>query len=117
MPLIDFKLSLLSGQYDVNKTEEKRAYIAAALKVIAEAESASVKEDLLKIVRDKTGTTYEALKRDLENAPAQPRSETRIERKLDDGSDRVVKACRFILASVLFHGEICEEFRHFECQF
>ena len=110
MPLIDFKLSLLSGQYDVNKTEEKRAYIAAALKVIAEAESASVKEDLLKIVRDKTGTTYEALKRDLENAPAQPRSETRIERKLDDGSDRVVKACRFILASVLFHAKYAKNF-------
>ena len=110
MPLIDFKLSLLSGQYDVNKTEEKRAYTAAALKVIAEAESASVKEDLLKIVRDKTGTTYEALKRDLENAPAQPRSETRIERKLDDGSDRVVKACRFILASVLFHAKYAKNF-------
>ena len=110
MPLIDFKLSLLSGQYDVNKTEEKRAYIAAALKVIAEAESASVKEDLLKIVRDKTGTTYEALKRDLENAPAQPRSETRIERKMDDGSDRVVKACRFILASVLFHAKYAKNF-------
>lgn len=110
MPLIDFKLSLLSGQYNVNKTEEKRAYIAAALKVIAEAESASVKEDLLKIVRDKTGTTYEALKRDLENAPAQPRSETRIERKLDDGSDRVVKACRFILASVLFHAKYAKNF-------
>lgn len=110
MPLIDFKLSLLSGQYDVNKTEEKRAYIAASLKVIAEAESASVKEDLLKIVRDKTGTTYEALKRDLENAPAQPRSETRIERKLDDGSDRVVKACRFILASVLFHAKYAKNF-------
>ena len=110
MPLIDFKLSLLSGQYDVNKTDEKRAYTAAALKVIAEAESASVKEDLLKIVRDKTGTTYEALKRDLENAPAQPRSETRIERKLDDGSDRVVKACRFILASVLFHAKYAKNF-------
>lgn len=110
MPLIDFKLSLLDRQFDVNKTEEKRAYTAAALKVIAEAESESVKEELLKIVRDKTGTTYEALKRDLENAPVRPETERRVERKIDDGSDRLIKACRFVLASVLFHAKYAKNF-------
>lgn len=110
MPLIDFKLSLLDRQFDVSKTEEKRAYTAAALKVIAEAESESVKEELLKIVRDKTGTTYEALKRDLENAPVRPETERRVERKIDDGSDRLIKACRFVLASVLFHAKYAKNF-------
>lgn len=110
MPLIDFKLSLLDRQFDVSKTEEKRAYTAAALKVIAEAESESVKEELLKIVRDKTGTTYEALKRDLENAPVRPETEKRVERKIDDGSDRLIKACRFVLASVLFHAKYAKNF-------
>ena len=75
MPLIDFKLSLLDKQFDITKTEEKRAYISAALKIINEEESASVKEDLLKTVRDKTGTTYEALKRDLDNSPTQPKAD------------------------------------------
>lgn len=111
MPLIDFKLSLLDRQFDVSKTEEKRAYIAEALKIIAEAGSASVKEDLLKTVRNKTGTTYEALKRDLDNTPAHPQQERRVERKrAEDGADRVIKACRFILASVLFRAKYAKNF-------
>lgn len=110
MPLIDFKLSLLDKQFDITKTEEKRAYISAALKIINEEESASVKEDLLKIVRDKTGTTYEALKRDLDNSPTQPKADIIVERKVDDGSDKIVKACRFILASVLFKAKYAKNF-------
>src|SRR5699024_5313042 len=48
MPLIDFKMEVARREFDLSKTEERRGYIAAALKVIAEAESESVKEDLLK---------------------------------------------------------------------
>lgn len=110
MPLIDFKLSLLDKQFDITKTEEKRAYISAALKIINEEESASVKEDLLKTVRDKTGTTYEALKRDLDNSPTQPKADIIVERKVDDGSDKIVKSCRFILASVLFKAKYAKNF-------
>ena len=36
MPLIDFKLQVQKHGLDLTKTEDKRAYIAAALKVIAE---------------------------------------------------------------------------------
>lgn len=112
MPLIDFKMEVARRQYDLTKTEDRRSYIAAALKVIAEAESESVKEDLLKRLRDQTGMTYESLKRDLENEPELPRAaEQAPEPALrEDGADRLVKARRFILASVLFGAKYAKNF-------
>ena len=111
MPLIDFKMEVASRQFDLSKTEEKRNYISAALKVIAEAESESVKEDLLKKLRDETGMTYESLRRDLDNTPAENREKEISEPVLrEDGSDGIVKACRFLLASVLFGAKYAKNF-------
>ena len=111
MPLIDFKLRVAEHGYDISKTEDKRSYTADALKIIAEAESESVKEDLLKQLRDRTGTTYESLKRDLENVPAAEAKQGEPEPVLrEDGADREVKACRFILASVLFGARYAKNF-------
>lgn len=111
MPLIDFKMQVQKHGLDLAKTEDKRAYIAAALKVVAEAESESVKEDLLKSLRDETGVTYESLRRDLENVPLQ-KTETEIREPVhrEDGSDGKLKACRFILASVLFGAKYAKNF-------
>ena len=111
MPLIDFKLRVAEHGYDLTKTEDKRSYIADALKVIASAESESVKEDLLKQLRDRTGTTYESLKRDLENVPAAEEKQGEPEPALrEDGADREIKACRFVLASVLFGARYAKNF-------
>ena len=109
MPLVDFKLDVLSRRFDLSKTEERRAYTAEALKVIAGEESASVREDLLKALRDKTGTTYESLRRDLENAPAAPASPPEPALR-EDHADRLRKACRFILASLLFDAKYARGF-------
>lgn len=111
MPLVDFKLDVLSRRYDLSRTEEKHAYIAEALKVIGQERSASVREDLLKTLRDKTGTTYESLKRDLENEPEapQPAAEPAAAPR-EDNADRLVKACRFILASMLFGAKYAKDF-------
>lgn len=111
MPLIDFKMEVARRQFDLSKTEEKRNYISAALKVIAEAESESIKEDLLKKLRDETGMTYESLRRDLDNTPAENREKEISEPVLrEDGSDGIVKACRFLLASVLFGAKYAKNF-------
>ena len=97
MPLIDFKLEVVRRKHDLTKTEGKRACIAESLKVIAEAESESVKEDLLKQLRDSTGVTYESLKRDLQSAEeGVPRPES------PDPA--------FILASVLFGAKYAKKF-------
>lgn len=111
MPLIDFKLEILRRRYDLTKTEDKRNYIAESLKVIGEADSASLREDLLKQVRDRTGVTYESLRRDLDNLSDEPaKVQAEPPQSKDDGADRTVKACRFILASVLFGAKYAKNF-------
>ena len=109
MPLIDFKLKAAKGTLDVSKTEDKRKYVAEALKIIRTADSAAEQEDLLKSLRDQTGITYESLKRDLNslpkaNAPAPP---ARPQRK--DESSVQIKASRFVVAAFLFGAKFALE--------
>ncbi len=109
MPLIDYKIHALERKYDLSRTEDKRRFVAEALKVVASAESESVKEELLKRLRDKTGITYHALERDLHGAAKETEKEesasvparTQIA-ETAGGADRTVKAVRFILAAKLF---------------
>ncbi len=110
MPLIDYKMHAVERKYDLSRSEEKRKYVAEALKVVSEAESESVKEELLKKLRDQTGITYHALERDLHNVkkttatePLTPhlQEQTRIV-ETASGTDKRVKAVRFILAAKLF---------------
>ena len=111
MPLVDFKLEALARRYDLKNTEQRREYTAQALRVIAGEESASVREDLLKQLRDRTGTTYESLRRDLENAPRGQEPAPAPEAKpREDGADRLRKACRFLLAAVLFGAKYAKNF-------
>ncbi len=114
MPLIDFKLEAARRKYDLGKTEERRAYIAEALKIIREADSESLKEDLLKQLRDRTGVTYESLRRDLDSAPAPapapvelPKADPALQ---GDGADRLTRARRFVLAAVLFGARYAKNF-------
>ena len=104
MPLIDFKLDVLKKTYDLNTVDGKRKYVASAVRVIKESPYASEQEDLLKTVRDLTGVTMEALKRDLYNAEAPKETEPdepeiNKERTVDD---KIVLASRFVLASYIF---------------
>ena len=108
MPLIDFKIHYIEQKYDLSDTAEKRQFLAEALKIVDTAESESVKEELLKKLRDKTGVTYHALEKDLQNiasvggevtvtaVPKQNINETVV------GVDKFLKAKRFILAAKLF---------------
>ncbi len=109
MPLVDYKIFSLERKYDLTKTEDKRAFLAEALKVVAEAESESVKEELLKRLRDKTAISYHALERDLQKAkkekPQEEKKETFEQTRIAEtqsGADKSVKAIRFILAAKLF---------------
>ena len=111
MPLVDYKLHAIERKYDLSRTEEKRAFVKEALRVVATTESASVKEELLKKLRDKTGLTYQSLERDLENLPKEEKAEEtpadtdRMIKEVASGSDKIEKAERFILASKLFSVE------------
>ncbi|MBE5756174.1 MAG: DNA primase [Clostridiales bacterium] len=107
-PLIDFKLDILEKTFDINSTEGKRKYIQGALKVIKESQSNSEQEELLKRLRDKTGITYESLKRELESIengkPKVERVET-VELK-----EKNYEAERFLLSSVIFSKPFLKEF-------
>ena len=109
-PLIDFKLDILRRTYDLNTVDGKRKFTSNAIRVIRESPSPAEQEDLLKIVRDLTGTTFEALKRELYSAP-----QKEIERKEetpqfnDNVGDKTALASRFVLASYLFNKHFARE--------
>ena len=111
LPLADYKLHSLERKYDLQKSEDKRAYAKEAVAVIKESTpSAAEREDLLKIVRDKTGITYQSLSRDMEayqptNREISPPQERR---EFRDKSDGIRKASRFILAANLFHASCAD---------
>ena len=113
MPLIDYRLHSLERNYDLSKTEGKRRFISAALKIVKTAESESVKEELLKKLRDKTNVSYSALERDLQNAKSETEeSEEAPKEKLAEaaaGTDKQQKAKRFILAAKLFAAPYAKE--------
>lgn len=102
MPLIDFKLHALRSQYDLTKSEEKRKFVADALKVIKTADSATEQEDLLKTLRDITGFTYESLKRDLNTSPKEDKPEPQNPPVRKDSATVSERASRFIIAAYLF---------------
>lgn len=106
MPLIDYRLHALEGRFDLNRTEDKRRFITSALKIVKTVESASVREELLKKLRDKTNVSYSALERDLQSVKAETEEESSLPREqlseVAAGADKQQKAKRFILAAKLF---------------
>lgn len=106
MPLIDYRLHALERKFDLTKTEDKRRFVNEALKIVKSAESESLREELLKKLRDRTGITYYALERDLKNLKedGEPKTAQPTERLVEaqSGADKQQKAKRFILAAKLF---------------
>ncbi|MBQ8658316.1 MAG: DNA primase [Clostridia bacterium] len=114
MPLIDYKIHALERKYDIKKSEEKRQFLSEALKVVKTAESETVKEELLKKLRDKTGITYQSLERDLSSVKKEQKQEMPTPKttivEAGQGSDKNVKAARFILAAKLFSATYAQSF-------
>ena len=102
MPLIDFRLLAARRKYDLNKTDEKREYVAEALTIVKDAESATEREELLRRISAETGVSTASLARDLENVPkiVAPQTPQAVPVKGDDaGLEK--KAARFVLAACL----------------
>jgi len=110
MPLIDFKLDLLRRTYDVNTVDGKRKYVTMALNVVRESASSAEQEDLLKVIRDQTKITFEALKRELYSLEQKPREQKVDQMRFNDNvGDRATLASRFVLASYLFDKAYAKE--------
>lgn len=103
LPLIDFKLTVLKKTYDLSTSEGKRKYAAAAMAVIRESPSAAEQEDLIKQVRDSTGYTFEALRRELySESHINPPLPPDLTATVADAGDKVTMASRFVLYACLF---------------
>ncbi|MBQ7643099.1 MAG: DNA primase, partial [Clostridia bacterium] len=104
MPLVDYKLYKLSKNYDLTDVSSKRKYIAEAVKIIAQSKSESEKEELLRKLGKTTGTTFEALRRDMDKSSSPPavkeNEPPRVAKKADDG---LSGAARFVLSAMLFN--------------
>ena len=109
MPLIDYKLSVLAKGYDLSRTEDKRRYVAEAIRIIKTAESAAEQEELLKKLRDATGITYESLNRDLAAAPSQLEITGDRHEERADNASASLKASRFVIASLLFGADYAKD--------
>ncbi|MEG9430318.1 MAG: DNA primase [Christensenellaceae bacterium] len=111
MPLIDFKLDILKRTFDVKTADGKRKFVANALKVIKESDSAAEQEDLLKAVRDYSGITLEALKRDLDRTDTSvltpPAPQTNAE--APTAGHKTAAAARYVLYSALFNKPYAED--------
>ena len=107
MPLIDYKLKSAARGFDLSKTDDKRKYVAEAVKIIKTAESSAEQEDLIKQLRDTTGLTYESLRRDVDALPkVETAAPQRVERK--DLSSVWERASRFVIAAVLFSPKLAK---------
>ena len=110
-PLIDFKIELLKKTFDVKTVDGKRKFITNAIRVIKESASPSEQEDLLKTVRDITGTTYESLKRELYSLPETSKEENTVLPEFNERTgDKILIASRFLLCSFLFSKPYAREY-------
>ena len=111
-PLIDFKLDIVRRTYDVKTLDGKRKYVINAINVIRESSSPAEQEDLLKVVRDVSGTSLETLKRELYSQEVD-KPKKQVERTplyADNSGDKLTIASRFVLASYLFNKPYALEF-------
>ena len=101
MPLIDFKFDLISKGKNLKDLSDRRKYVSESLAFIRTIGDAFIREELLKKVRDNSGTTYESLKRDLENGTISTDVKEEVVIPKREVGDKIIQAERFILASCL----------------
>lgn len=111
LPLIEYKIKAVEQGLDLNDPEDKRAYVAEALKIIATVDSAVAQEDLLKALNRRTGVSYESLRRDLgSGGKKQEPKQKPAPRVRRDNSSVADKASRYIIAAFLFGAKFTADY-------
>lgn len=110
MPLIDYKIDVLKKGFDLTRTEDKRKFVAEAIKIINTAESNAEKEELLKKLRAMSGISFESLRRDLENQPREKAAKVAEQpTQRTDNADAIKLASRFVVSSFLFGADYVKD--------
>ena len=109
-PLIDFKLTAAAFGKNLKNILDKRKYVSESLEIIKSVKDAFLREELLKKLRDKSGITYESLKRDLEDGKVvdAPKEEVWTNPIVSGNGDE--RAERFILSAVISKREYTLDF-------
>ena len=100
-PLIDFKLRIIGNGKNLKDTADRRQYVKESLELIKTVSDAFMREELLKKLRDRSGITYESLKRDLESGNLSTTEEVVDFKVPTVKSDNNAKAERFVLLSII----------------
>ncbi len=116
LPLVDFKIKHLKSEYNLSNVSEKRKYLNEAIKVIAQIDSESEREDLLRKLGFDTNTTFESLKRDADNLSVGKQVvETVV--VSEQSADGAKNAERFVLCAALFNKEYSKEYNLYGREF
>lgn len=102
-----FKLDVLSKKYDLNAPDGKTAYAIEAIKVIKSLENPVEREEYLSVVHDKTGYSFDALRKqaDITELPETPPERTAPKPEAPpETTKKRDKAELFVIASVA-HGK------------
>ena len=114
MPLVDYKIHAIERKYDLSKTEDKRQFVANALKIVKTEQSGAVQQELLKQISNKTGIARHVLERDLSGIPKDEKTTVDLSKDLyvetERGVDKKKKAIRFILAAKLFFAPYARDY-------
>ncbi len=82
LPLIDFKLKVIESGKDLTDVSNKRKYIFECLQVIKRVKSEYLREELLHKIGERSGISYQSLKRDLESGSVTLQTE-KVQEKTD----------------------------------
>lgn len=102
-----FKLDVLSKKYDLNAPDGKTAYAIEAIKVIKSLENPVEREEYLSVVHNKTGYSFDALRKqaDITELPETPPERTAPKPEAPpETTKKRDKAELFVIASVA-HGK------------
>ena len=101
MPLIDFRILAARRKHDLSDPYERRDFVAEAIGIAREAESAAEREELLGKISELSGISRSALQRDLERDEKPRREPPAAQAVREDTADGEKKAARFVLAACL----------------
>ena len=101
LPVMEYKLKLCADAYDLRSANGRAKYVTAALKVLAEVQSAAEREVYLGIVSEKSGVSVATLTEQLAGARKAPAQRERSETAAKDDGGKVFRAARFVLNRIL----------------
>ena len=97
---MDFLIGYERKKYDLNKPEEKSAFIKSALALLSKLDDESSRQIYLDKIRDITMVPTDILRRDMK--PSQNQDKKEDKKELPTRENGFVRAEKFILSSILF---------------